>query len=250
MKKKIMQGAAFLAVLGLAIGLGRFDLGLDVFPVFGLERRLGLSLIFYPLLGLVYGPLIGSVGALLVALSSLALWPATAFVGPLTFLIGPVAALVTGFIKKRNWFFALVLGLGVIAFWLYASRGLGAGALTLLFTVSIVGYTLISGVYAIDFTLSHNYMIQMVGLFFILLAGLHTAFLLAAALATAFYELPAYMWQQINHYTFLSYTYIYGLFSLLPTSLFLIVFPLWHLELGPVYHVKEASLWSKAKRGS
>lgn len=248
MKQKTINIIVYLAWIGLGVGLCRFDLGLEVFPVFGLGRRLGLGLVIIPMMGIVYGPLYGGLGSLAIAYLGQLVFPAIAFVGPQTFLLAPVMALVGGLVKKRNWVVSLLIGLGVIGWWSYTTSAIDTGSMTMIFVVSIIGYILVSGVYGSDFIVSENLVASVIGHLFLVLAGMNTAMLLAAGLALNFYDLPAFMWQNVNQYIFLNYTYTYSLLALLPLLLMTLLLPFFGIELGPVYYRREVGNSIKGKR--
>jgi len=237
MKNKVIDIGMYLVWICLGIFFAGYDLGMEIFPVFGEARVVGLGLMMVPMLGIVYGPLYGSVGALIVAWVGQMLYPGIAFVGAYTFVIAPVVALSCGLIKKRNWFVALILGLLVIGYWLNLVQGvLDTGAMTLVFASSIVGFVVVAGVYGTDFTASNIYFVNVMGNLIIILAGMNTGMLLAAALATQFYVLPSFMWQSMNLYTFLTLTYLYAFLGLLPVLLVRILLPMVGVRLGKEYY--------------
>lgn len=248
MKKKSTNIIVYLLLIGLGILMARQDLGIEIFPVFGEARRIGLGLILVPLMGILYGPLLGATGALAIAYFGQMICPEIAFAGPYTFVIAPLIALSCGWIKKRNWILSLLLALATIGFWYYkVPADLNTGSLALVFILSSVAYTVVAGVYATEFTTSDNYFIQVMGFVIILLAGMHVGVFLAASLSVGYYELPSFMWESMNTYTFLEIAYIFSFIALLPVLLFKILLPNFGLVLGKEYFWKDHGKLAKKR---
>ncbi|QRN84963.1 hypothetical protein JR334_08275 [Clostridia bacterium] len=248
MKKKTINIIAYLLLIGLGTLMARQDLGIQVFPVFGEAKRIGLGLILVPLMGILYGPILGAVGALAMAYFGQMLSPITAFAGPYTFVMAPLIALSCAWIKKRNWILSLLLALAVIGFWYYkVPADLNTGSLALIFTLSVLAYTIVAGVYGTGFTTSDNYFVQVMGFLIVVLAGMHVGVFIAATLSVGYYELPAFMWENMNTYTFLSIAYIFSFVALLPVLLFKILLPNFGFVLGKEYFWKDHGKLAKKR---
>jgi hypothetical protein len=248
MKKKIINIVAYLLLIWLGVYMARQDLGLQVFPVFGEARRIGLGLILIPLMGILYGPLLGAAGALAMAYLGQMYYPEIAFAGPYTYVIAPLIAISCGWIKKRNWILSMVLALAVVGFWYYRIPvEVDTGSLAFVFILSSVAYTLAAGVYGTEFTNSDNYFVQVMGFMLIILAGMHVGIFLSATLSVGYYELPSFMWENMSMYTFLSIAYIFSFVALLPVLVFKILLPNLGLVLGKEYFWKDHGRLAKKR---
>lgn len=249
MKKKIVNIVVYLLLIGLGVYLSQHDLGLQIFPVFGEARRIGLGLIMVPMMGIMYGPLFGTAGALAISYLGQMYYPEIAFAGPFTYVLAPLVAISCGWIKKRNWILSLALALGVVGYWYYMLPAkVDTGSLGLVFTLSAIAYTVAAGVYGTEFTNSDNYFVQVMGFLVILLAGMHVGIFFSVALSLGFYELPTFIWENMSIYTFLSIAYIFSFMALLPVLVFKIMLPNLGIVLGREYFWKDHGRLAKKRK--
>ena len=86
-------------------------------PIIGTRGRFDLSMAFYPLAGIFFGPWAGAICAAIAAFIEGPLIPPPPLFGPISFVIPAIAALVTGLAVQKRWIWPLVAILAPNLLW-------------------------------------------------------------------------------------------------------------------------------------
>ena len=225
MKLKLIKGLAWLALTGLLAALSRWDAGFLVFPVFGENLRISPGLALVPLLGIGFGPLAGTMGALAGGYLAQVWVPQTAFAGEWTFAGAALTALICGLLVKRNWIGAFLAGMPAVVLWLVLSRGLPAAVFTLVFVTNLLVTTVLAGIFGTDFMGGPGPLYRLVGYLLVVWSGLSGGLLALAGLSAGYYTLPEYMWDGVALYQFLRFLFQFSGLALIPVWLGRMVIP-------------------------
>ena len=83
-----------------------------------------LGVVSSPLIGILLGPISGGIAAMIGSIIAMFINPAGAIMGAASFIPATVGAISTGFvIKKRGYISAVLLAIGILAFYLQPSAG-------------------------------------------------------------------------------------------------------------------------------
>jgi len=216
MKKSIWSILSYILLVGLAVLLARVPAGFEVFPVYGYGLRISLGVAILASLGILFGPVKGTVGAMAAMFLSQTLVADVAFAGEYTWLALALVPLIAGMLTRRNWVGGLLVALGVLALWLRMSRGLEADVFASVFVAHMFISLMAAGIFGTELAGSPQPVLKATGWFMMILAAMSTGIVAVAALSASYYILPEYMWNGINLYSFLGFLYRLSLISLIP----------------------------------
>lgn len=74
-----------------------------IFPVVGLGATITAGMMIVPLIGVLLGPLLGTLAVIIGALLGQLIAPYGAIFGPITFIVPSICALVSGLIAHGKW---------------------------------------------------------------------------------------------------------------------------------------------------
>lgn len=225
MKKIVWSILSYILLVGLTVLLARVPAGFEVFPVYGYGLRISLGVAMLASLGILFGPVKGTIGGMAAMFLSQTLVADVAFAGEYTWLALALVPLIAGMLTRRNWVGGLLVGLGALALWLRLSRGLEADVFASVFVAHMFISLMAAGIFGTELAGSPQPVLKATGWFMMILAAMSTGIVAVAALSASYYILPEYMWNGINLYSFLGFLYRLSLISLIPLLVARLVMP-------------------------